>query len=125
VASDWKVNMPGVRDRKRKMVDGLLAMHLDKFKASGAELVVGHGRFVAPKTIEVALPDGETRVMRGEIVVISTGTRGEKWGNSAAPSRVSTRGSRMGLSTIRHLSGGRVALFPIFGCSHFWLREAL
>ena len=26
--------MPGVRDRKRRMVDGLLAMHLDKFRAS-------------------------------------------------------------------------------------------
>ena len=25
---DWKVKMPAVRDRKRKMVDGLVALHL-------------------------------------------------------------------------------------------------
>jgi pyruvate/2-oxoglutarate dehydrogenase complex dihydrolipoamide dehydrogenase (E3) component len=69
-AGDWKVDMPGVRDRKRKMVDGLIATHLDKFKASGAELVMGNGRFIAPKTIEVALRDGGTRVLRGGLVVI-------------------------------------------------------
>src|SRR5208337_5146912 len=34
--------------------------------------------------------------------------------NSATPSRVTTRGSGTGLSTIRHLSGGRVALVPLF-----------
>ena len=27
-AGDWKVEMPAVRDRKRKMVDGLVAIHL-------------------------------------------------------------------------------------------------
>src|ERR1700730_6362383 len=37
----WKIDMAGVRDRKRKMVDGLLDMHFGKFKASGAELVMG------------------------------------------------------------------------------------
>ncbi len=34
-----KIDMSVVRDRKRKMVDGLIAMHLDNFKASGAELL--------------------------------------------------------------------------------------
>jgi hypothetical protein len=40
------------------MVEGLIAMHLDKYRASGAELVMGSGRFVAPKTIEVRLNEG-------------------------------------------------------------------
>src|SRR4029453_17239181 len=35
---DWKVEMPAVRDRKRKMVDGLIAAHLGKYRESGAEL---------------------------------------------------------------------------------------
>jgi pyruvate/2-oxoglutarate dehydrogenase complex dihydrolipoamide dehydrogenase (E3) component len=74
-AGDWKVGMTGVRDRKRAMVDALVAMHLDKYKASGAELVMGHGRFVSPRTIEVALRDGGTRILRGKTVVINTGTR--------------------------------------------------
>ncbi len=52
--------MPAVRDRKRKMVDGLVAAHLAKYRKSGAELVMGQGRFVAPKTIEVALNAGGT-----------------------------------------------------------------
>ncbi len=74
-AGDWKVEMPGVLDRKREMVDGLIAMHLDKYRASGAELVMGHGRFVSPKTIEVALRDGGIRTLHGRTVVINTGSR--------------------------------------------------
>jgi len=70
-----KINMWAVRERKRKMVDGLVKMHLANFKSSGAELVMGVGRFVAPRTIEVALADGGTRVLQGKKVVIGTGTR--------------------------------------------------
>jgi pyruvate/2-oxoglutarate dehydrogenase complex dihydrolipoamide dehydrogenase (E3) component len=70
-----RINMPGVRDHKRKMVDGLVDMHLANFRASGAELLKGSGRFIGPKTIEVTLADGGTRVLRGEKVIISTGSR--------------------------------------------------
>jgi pyruvate/2-oxoglutarate dehydrogenase complex dihydrolipoamide dehydrogenase (E3) component len=75
VARDWTVGMAAVRDRKRLMVDGLVAMHLEKYRQSGAELVMGHGRFVAPRTIEVALNAGGTRTLRGQTVVIDTGSR--------------------------------------------------
>jgi pyruvate/2-oxoglutarate dehydrogenase complex dihydrolipoamide dehydrogenase (E3) component len=70
-----QIHMPVVRDRKRKMVDGLVQMHLDNFKATGAELLMGSGRFIGPKTIEVTLANGGTRVLRGENVVINTGSR--------------------------------------------------
>jgi pyruvate/2-oxoglutarate dehydrogenase complex dihydrolipoamide dehydrogenase (E3) component len=70
-----RIDMISVRDRKRKMVDGLVAAHLQKFRASGAELVMGTGRFVAPKTIEVNLNAGGTRTLRGANVVINTGSR--------------------------------------------------
>ena len=72
---DWKVDMAAVRDRKRKMVDGLVAIHRDKYRESGAELVMGNGRFVAPKTVEVALNAGGTRTLHGKTVVINTGSR--------------------------------------------------
>ena len=36
-AGDWKVEMAAVRDRKRKMVDGLVALHQQKYRESGAE----------------------------------------------------------------------------------------
>lgn len=75
IKGDWSIDMAGVRDRKRKMVDGLVEMHLHKYRASGAELVMGSGIFVAPKTVEVTLHAGGTRTLRGNIVVISTGSR--------------------------------------------------
>ena len=71
----WKIDMAGVRARKRKMVDGLVQMHLGKYKASGAELIMGQGTFVSPKTLEVKLDGGGVRTLRGQRVIISTGTR--------------------------------------------------
>ena len=72
---DWKVDMAAVRDRKRRMVDGLVEMHLAKYRESGAELVMGSGRFVGPRTIEVTLNGGGKRTLRGRAVVIDTGSR--------------------------------------------------
>src|SRR5262245_20916800 len=74
-SGDWKVQMAAVRDRKRTMVDGLVELHLAKYRESGAELVMGQGRFVAPKTIEAALNAGGTRTLRGQTVIIDTGSR--------------------------------------------------
>jgi pyruvate/2-oxoglutarate dehydrogenase complex dihydrolipoamide dehydrogenase (E3) component len=62
------IDMAKVRQRKRDMVDGLIAMHLHNYKTSGAELIMGVGRFVAPKTLEVRLNDGGTRVLAGDQV---------------------------------------------------------
>jgi pyruvate/2-oxoglutarate dehydrogenase complex dihydrolipoamide dehydrogenase (E3) component len=38
-----KVDMATVRRRKRDMVEGLVAIHLQNYKASGAELIMGEG----------------------------------------------------------------------------------
>ena len=69
------IDMGAVRERKREMVRHLVDIHLDNYKKSGAELVMGTGRFVGPKTVEVELADGGTRTFRGKNVVINTGTR--------------------------------------------------
>jgi pyruvate/2-oxoglutarate dehydrogenase complex dihydrolipoamide dehydrogenase (E3) component len=69
-----RITMAGVRERKRKMVTGLVDMHLDLYKKSGAQLIMGSGRFIASKTIEVTTADGQKRVLRGKKVVINTGT---------------------------------------------------
>jgi pyruvate/2-oxoglutarate dehydrogenase complex dihydrolipoamide dehydrogenase (E3) component len=68
------IDMVRVRQRKREMVDGLVAMHVDKYRGSGAELVMGTGKFIAPKTIEVKLNDGGTRTLIGDKVIINVGT---------------------------------------------------
>ena len=69
-----RIDMAAVRERKRKMVDGLIEVHLANYKGSGAELIMGLGRFVAPKTIEVTSNDGSKRLLRGKNVLINTGT---------------------------------------------------
>ncbi|MFO0958600.1 MAG: FAD-dependent oxidoreductase [Isosphaeraceae bacterium] len=74
-AGDWSIDMAAVRDRKRRMVDDLVALHEHKYRASGAELILGNGAFVAPKTIEVRLNDGGIRLLHGRDVIISTGSR--------------------------------------------------
>ena len=74
IKDNWKIDMPAVRERKRKMVTGLVEMHLDLYKKSGAKLVLGSGRFLGPKTIEVTSADGLIRLLHGKRVVINTGT---------------------------------------------------
>ena len=71
----FQIDMAAVRERKRRMVKGLVDMHIDNFTKSGAELVLGSGRFVGPRTLEVKLNDGTTRYLRGTNVLIGTGTR--------------------------------------------------
>ena len=70
----FRLDMAAVRDRKRRMVSGLNEMYLENYKKTGAELIFGTGRFIAPKTIEVILRDGGKRRLRGKNVIISTGT---------------------------------------------------
>jgi pyruvate/2-oxoglutarate dehydrogenase complex dihydrolipoamide dehydrogenase (E3) component len=69
------IDMIRIRQRKRDMVEGLIATHLELYKASGAELIMGEGRFVAPKTLEVRLNDGGTRLLAGDRVFLNLGTR--------------------------------------------------
>jgi pyruvate/2-oxoglutarate dehydrogenase complex dihydrolipoamide dehydrogenase (E3) component len=68
------VDMATVRQRKREMVDRQVARHLENYKASGAELIMGGGRFVAPKTLEVALNDAGKRVLAADKVFLNLGT---------------------------------------------------
>ena len=69
------IDMRGVRDRKRRMVDDLVAIHRRNFSTSGAELIIGEGRFVAPKLVEVRAQDGGTRRIAGDRVFLDVGTR--------------------------------------------------
>ena len=75
VHGEWHVDMAGVRSRKQKMVDGLQELHLNNFRKSGAEIVMGFGHFVGEKTIQVELNDGGTRTLSAEKIFIDTGSR--------------------------------------------------
>jgi pyruvate/2-oxoglutarate dehydrogenase complex dihydrolipoamide dehydrogenase (E3) component len=71
----FTVDMTAVRNRKRSMVSSLNDVYLENYRQTGAELILGSGRFVGPRTLEATLPDGTTRKLRGTNVIISTGTR--------------------------------------------------
>jgi pyruvate/2-oxoglutarate dehydrogenase complex dihydrolipoamide dehydrogenase (E3) component len=68
------IEMEKVRARKRKMVDSEVQVHLDLYRASGAELIMGEARFVAPKTVEVRSKDGQVQVLAGDQVFLNLGT---------------------------------------------------
>jgi pyruvate/2-oxoglutarate dehydrogenase complex dihydrolipoamide dehydrogenase (E3) component len=70
-----RINMAGVQQRKRKMVEDERQFHAKRTADAGIELIMGEGRFVAPKTIEVALNDGGTRRIVGERVFLDLGSQ--------------------------------------------------
>ena len=75
LTGDIRVDMPAVIRRKRQMVENLIKIHLHEFEANHAEIVMGEGHFIEPKTIEVELNSGGTRCIRGERVFLDVGTR--------------------------------------------------
>jgi pyruvate/2-oxoglutarate dehydrogenase complex dihydrolipoamide dehydrogenase (E3) component len=74
VAGPVETDMAAVRQRKSDMVRREVEFHLQTYQATGAELIMGSGRFVGPKTIEVHLNDGGIRVLTGERVFLNVGT---------------------------------------------------
>src|SRR6202035_2818107 len=73
------IDMAGVYARKRDMVDGIIQVHLDKYRAAldkdrGDELIFGEGTFVAPRTVHVALRDGGERTLTADRVFVNVGT---------------------------------------------------
>src|SRR6266699_2196758 len=71
---DFTVDMRVVRERKRRMVSGWNDVYLENYKKTGAELILGSGRFIGAKSLEAKLADGSTRQLRGSNVIINTGT---------------------------------------------------
>jgi pyruvate/2-oxoglutarate dehydrogenase complex dihydrolipoamide dehydrogenase (E3) component len=71
----FRIDMVGVQRRKRKMVEDEIQAHLNLYKASGAELIMGSARFTAPRTVEISLNNGGTRVIAGDRVFLNLGSR--------------------------------------------------
>ena len=70
-----RINMAGVQRRKREMVEKERQFHAERTAANGVELIMGEARFVAPRTVEVALNGGGTRRVEGERVFLDLGSR--------------------------------------------------
>ena len=78
------IDMTRVYARKREMVDGIVQVHLDKYRAAldkqrGDELIFGEGTFVAPRTLHVSLNkggrDGGERTLTADHVFVNLGSR--------------------------------------------------
>jgi len=74
VQSDWHVDMAGVNARRQKLVDDNLQVHRTNFAKNKGEIVMGFGRFIAEKTVEVALNAGGTRTLRSDRIFLDTGS---------------------------------------------------
>jgi pyruvate/2-oxoglutarate dehydrogenase complex dihydrolipoamide dehydrogenase (E3) component len=70
-----EVDVALLRAHKEDVVEGMVALNHKQFLSSGMDLVIGEARFTGPRTVEVELSDGGTRLLRGADVVINTGTR--------------------------------------------------
>lgn len=69
-------SLPGVIERKRRVVQGMVDAHWNLFTSTAnMELIVGTGQFVGPKRIEVKLDKGGTRLLTAERIYINTGSR--------------------------------------------------
>jgi pyruvate/2-oxoglutarate dehydrogenase complex dihydrolipoamide dehydrogenase (E3) component len=75
IHSDWHVDMAGVNAHRQQLVDSNVQDHLANYAKSHAEIVMGFGRFIAEKTVEVALNAGGTRTLRSDRIFIDTGSR--------------------------------------------------
>jgi probable pyridine nucleotide-disulfide oxidoreductase len=71
---DRHADMVKVSANVRSVVSGMVEINRQGFIKSGLELVIGVGKFVAPRQILVRLNDGSEQIFEGENVYINTGT---------------------------------------------------
>jgi probable pyridine nucleotide-disulfide oxidoreductase len=70
------VDLTAVIQRKRSVVQSARTMNLHNLEtALGHDLIIGTGRFLASKTIEVITAEGKTRQLTAERLFINTGTK--------------------------------------------------
>ena len=74
VTSPATVDMSRVLQRKRDMVDALVAFHVDRYRETGTELIMGTARIVKPRVVEVKLNDGGTRRISAGKLFLNVGT---------------------------------------------------
>jgi pyruvate/2-oxoglutarate dehydrogenase complex dihydrolipoamide dehydrogenase (E3) component len=69
------IDMHSVTERKWKMVSDLVTVHENRFTQSGVTFIWGEGQFLGPRVLQVTPKDGPARLLRGDVVVLSTGSR--------------------------------------------------
>lgn len=75
IEGEPRADLALLRAHKEGIVDAMVAGSETQFRDSGMDFVMGEARFVAARTVSVALRGGGTRLLRGRDVVIDTGSR--------------------------------------------------
>ncbi len=70
----YSINMERVRERKRKMVEADVKEHLAKYKQTGTDLILGEGRMIGHRTLEVKTGDGTIRRLTADRLILNLGT---------------------------------------------------
>ncbi|KAK3117508.1 hypothetical protein LTR53_001025 [Teratosphaeriaceae sp. CCFEE 6253] len=70
-----EIDMKAMKQRKQGMVDGLRRDFGQMYVDAGVEVVMGEGRFIGPKTIEVLDAKGGMRRLEADTVLVNTGSR--------------------------------------------------
>lgn len=69
-------SLRGIIDRKNRVVKGMVDAHWKLFTSTeNMELILGEGKFVGPRQIEVKLEDGSTRTLTADRIYINTGSK--------------------------------------------------
>lgn len=71
---DPQIDVDLLRRRKEDVVGTMVKGQLASFIDSGMDFILGEAKFVGARTVEVALNDGGTRILRGADVVVNLGT---------------------------------------------------
>jgi pyruvate/2-oxoglutarate dehydrogenase complex dihydrolipoamide dehydrogenase (E3) component len=69
-----KIDMTLVQRHVRDVVNGMVELNQKAFDASGFDLILGTGRFIAPRRIQVQTNDAQIRIVEGDHAFINTGT---------------------------------------------------
>ncbi len=74
-ALEARIDMAGVQKRKQAMVDDLVSVHLERFRDSGVELIMGQAAFTGDRTVEVLVNGGGSQTLTADKLFLSLGTR--------------------------------------------------
>jgi pyruvate/2-oxoglutarate dehydrogenase complex dihydrolipoamide dehydrogenase (E3) component len=74
IDAEPSISLEGLRRHKESVVGGMVTAHKRMFADSGMEFILGSATFVAERTATITTGNGATRLVRGENVVINTGT---------------------------------------------------
>lgn len=70
-----RVDLAALRAHKEGVVSAMIGAHEKMFAAPGLDFIRGEARFIAERTVEVALEDGGARILSAPKVLVNLGSR--------------------------------------------------